>query len=101
MEIDKEKLKKFLAVTVSNFKMLETELLVYKTVFAAVGLSFNITQPLNQALEQGRNSATVKQLMDTKYDGSLATLLEGLDQAASAQEVLEFLNSWKPSGPPN
>jgi hypothetical protein len=32
MEIDKEKLKTLLAITVSNFKMLETELLVYKTV---------------------------------------------------------------------
>jgi hypothetical protein len=101
MEIDKEKLKTLLAITVSNFKMLETELLVYKTVFRAVGVSLDITDEMNQALEQGRNSTAVKQAMDAKYDGSLATLLEGLDQAASAQEVLEFLHSWKPSGPPN
>jgi hypothetical protein len=102
MEINQEKIKILVTVMFNNLKLLESELLAYKTVVKAVALSTDTTHELDQAVEDARNSAALKQIMTGKYDAPLAQFLERLDQAVSIQEgLLQFLQSWKSEGPIN
>ena len=101
MEISKEKIKILVTMMFNNLKMLESELLAYKTVVKAIGVSTDTTHELDQAVEDAQNSAAMKQVMTGKYDAPLAQFLERLDQTVSTQEALEFLQSWKPEGPTN
>ena len=102
MEIDPEKLKAAMRYTIQNLKALDSELMAYRIVLRAVRAYLDPDLNLDEALELTRNSESLRQLMDQKYDATTEKFLSRtIDQESLSQDLYEWLEKWKPEGPPN
>jgi hypothetical protein len=102
MEIDIEKLKAFAAITINNFKALESQLLAYRMVF----LSLKQLDPfeyekLSRAFEIFLNSPNLQKQMQEKYDEPLEALLKKFSEALQDQDLLQWFLDLKLKGPKN
>jgi hypothetical protein len=93
--IEKEKLVKTFDIILDNFKKLETELLVHRTVIEALKPIFS---DLDESLERARKNPILLGTIDKKYEEMRQSCLQRLDLMES---VSEFVASWKPTGPIN
>lgn len=101
MEIDPEKLKAAMRYTIQNLKALDSELLAYRIVLQAVRAYLGPDLNLDEALELTRNSESLRQLMDQKYDATTEKFFSRIDQESLSQDLYEWLEKWKPEGPQN
>jgi hypothetical protein len=102
MELNTKKYRAFMQHLAKTFKGLESELLAYRTVFAALKMAhFEEASVLDQAFQQVLSCPGLRKWMDEKYDPVLEKLLERIDESTMDQELLKWLQEWKPEGPIN
>lgn len=100
MQVDKEKLKKFMVEVTRILKMLETDLLTYQAVFLALRQTLGAKE-MDHLLAEAKRTAGIEKLMNEKYDVQLEQRLKRFDQIQTEQDFLTFLNKWTPTTKPN
>ena len=101
-ELNVEKYKKLVSFITTNFKALETELLIYRAAFAGL----KVVDPsqshfLDLTLQTARNSSAIQKVMNDKYDAALEQFLKQLDASAQEEDLLKWMQNWKPETPVN
>jgi hypothetical protein len=107
MEIEAEMIRKFMLKTFENFKMLETEILALKLLYARAQqwetpeLVAAHAREMESELTVIRSSPQVKASIDQKFAPSIEMLNRAMDSKAVEDAATEFLKNWKPSGQGN
>ena len=98
MEAKPEKLKQVLSLILSHLKVLETEVLALRAVFATVK-RLGVVSDLDERLHAATLAA--EQTMSAKYDTPLENALKRIDESAFDELLVKLLEKWKPTDPVN
>ena len=99
MEIDNEKLKRFIVEMMASFKDLETETMATRAVIFSLAMLYGLGDP-EVLIQTARNAPNIQKAMNDKYDAPREAFLAQFDKAAEMNDkILEFLRLWKPEGP--
>jgi hypothetical protein len=105
VQIDRESLVKLLEAFVDTSEVLQRQLMLYQTLFAAACKTAGLNQSETQiAVERGREQMAPKisAACRGQYLDLLAKLPRIVELLASDQDAaLRFLKEWTPKGPPN
>ena len=105
MEIDKHILIKLLEAFVDTSEVLQRELMLYQTLFAAACKTSGLDETQTQkAVERGREAMTPKINVACREQylsllAKLPQIVELLD--SNRDEAFRLLKEWTPKGPPN
>src|SRR5260370_42052198 len=101
MKIEPEKFKAMMRHVNKALRELDSELMACRMARQWLQLTVGPQLDVGAALERARNSESLRQHMDQKYNLVLEKSLSRIDQEALYQDFLEFVEKWKPEGPPN
>ena len=99
MEIERDKHRQIVKSLLENFKNVESELMAYRMVFLGLKMFDPSQTPyLDQAFQQALESPALRNKMNQKYDEALEKFLKQVDESLSSQELMRWLEDWKPEG---
>jgi hypothetical protein len=105
MEIDKHTLIKLLEAFADTSEVLQRELMLYQTLFAAACKTAGLNEVETQkAVERGREAMAprINAACREGHQALLAKLPQIVDMLDSNQnEAFRLLKEWTPKGPPN
>jgi hypothetical protein len=96
---DKDKLHKIAMMLLGNLRGTDLDLLIYKTVCAALQ-QLDLVPNMEELVEEARKSENLRKIIMDKY-APFEKGLQQLGQRDQEKSVLELLKSWRPSGPTN
>jgi hypothetical protein len=109
VESDNEKLKQFVTYLMNTFKALESELSAFRMALYALKTTYTEVEAgqagrfFETSLALAKLTPKLQQAMHDKYDVALEQFLAGLSaqSALDLEQVSQWLQGWKPTGPVN